>query len=403
MADKNINDLTAQTSYIDTDYTHVRRIDGIDYKISLANMKSDNTDLDSTLKFATAKAVHDLNVAVAGTQIPDAIKDFQTRNFEQLRTPVDLNLKAMAYGQGRFFAGGDYNATPARNMCKSTNNGSIWDYVTLAEANNITGMATDRAGTWVAVCSNGTNRIFRSTDNGDNWSVIAAPEANTLEDVATDGNGVWIIVCSDGTNRIFRSTNNGASWVAQAAPSARTWKSVSCDRGGVGTSVFIAASDGLTDKEVMRSVNAGASFVSITPITTTNISYKCIHTDENGTWIAAGISSANTNAAVSTDNGASWANVVVWTGATSPVQGCFTDRLGYFYLVASSSGSSINYQVFRTKDNGTNWDIIGIPNKDNFSYSTLYTGAYGDGVFILGGRAVATTDSAIFKTMTTGN
>jgi hypothetical protein len=47
---------------------------------------------------------------------------------------------------------------------------------------------------------------MRSADDGATWTAIAAAEQNAWQSVAY-GNNVWIAVASDGTNRVMRSAD----------------------------------------------------------------------------------------------------------------------------------------------------------------------------------------------------
>ena len=80
---------------------------------------------------------------------------------------------------------------------------SSWSSV-LAPENNQWASVTYGDGVFVAVASNGTNRIMRSDDLGVSWSSVLAPENNNWYSV-TYGDGVFVAVAQNGTNRIMRS------------------------------------------------------------------------------------------------------------------------------------------------------------------------------------------------------
>jgi hypothetical protein len=132
--------------------------------------------------------------------------------------------------------------------------GTSWTAVAASEANSWRSVAYGN-GVWVAVSSDGTNRVMRSTDDGVTWSAVAAAEANNWYGVAY-GNGVWVAVAGDGTNRVMRSTDDGVTWSAVAATEANDWRSVAYANG-----VWVAVAYTGTNR-VMRSVDAVASYSS---------------------------------------------------------------------------------------------------------------------------------------------
>lgn len=96
----------------------------------------------------------------------------------------------------------------------STNGGFSWTAVNSAEANSWRAIAFGD-GSFVAVSSDGTNRVMRSTDDGVTWTAISVA-ASAWQDI-TYGGGVYVAVASDGN--IMRSTDDGLTWTAQGANS----------------------------------------------------------------------------------------------------------------------------------------------------------------------------------------
>jgi Neuraminidase (sialidase) len=117
-------------------------------------------------------------------------------------------------------------------------------------------LATDGAGTWIAAWDSddplggtiGTDRdllFARSTDNGVTWTPPAALNTNAAVDsasdyqpqLATDRAGTWIAVWGS-TNDIFfaRSTDNGVTWTAPAHASSdsssESWPYVAANGAG---------------------------------------------------------------------------------------------------------------------------------------------------------------------------
>lgn len=58
-------------------------------------------------------------------------------------------------------------------------------------------------GLFVAVSSDGTNRVMTSED-GENWAHHEAAEANTWQGIAY-GDGKFVAISSDGVNRVMTS------------------------------------------------------------------------------------------------------------------------------------------------------------------------------------------------------
>ena len=66
---------------------------------------------------------------------------------------------------------------------------------------------------FVAVSTNGTNRVMTSTD-GTTWTARSASEANGWRSVTYD-NGTFVAVSDTGTNRVMTSTD-GTTWTARS-------------------------------------------------------------------------------------------------------------------------------------------------------------------------------------------
>jgi hypothetical protein len=105
--------------------------------------------------------------------------------------------------------------------------GTSWTAAAAAEANSWRSVAYGN-GVWVAVSSDGTNRVMRSTDDGVTWTGVAAAAANTWRSVAY-GNGVWVAVSGDG--QVMRSTDDGVTWTGVAAAEANGWYGVAYGNG----------------------------------------------------------------------------------------------------------------------------------------------------------------------------
>ena len=175
--------------------------------------------------------------------------------------------------------------------------GTSWTAVAASEANSWRSVAYGN-GVWVAVSSDGTNRVMRSTDDGVTWSAVAAAEANGWVSVAY-GNGVWVAVARTGTNRVMRSTNDGATWSAVAAAEANSWYGVA-----YGNGVWVAVAYSGTNR-VMRSTDDGATWSAVAATEANNwfgVAYG------NGVWVASA-GDGTTRVMRSTDDGVTWSAV----------------------------------------------------------------------------------------------
>ena len=231
----------------------------------------------------------------------------------------------------------------------------IWSAISAPEANAWYSVAYGN-DVWVAVSSNGTNRVMRSTDGGANWTAVAAAEANPWRSVAY-GNGVWVAVSSSGTNRVMRSTNGGVTWSAVAAAAAVFWNSVA-----YGNGVWVAVA-GLSASRVMRSTDDGATWAAVTPPSGQwySVAYG------NGVWVAVSISGGVMR---STDDG------VTWSAATAAAANTwFSVAYGNNVWVAvSTTGTN---RVMRSTDNGVTWFAVAA------AEANLWTSvAYDNGVWV---------------------
>ena len=237
--------------------------------------------------------------------------------------------------------------------------GKDWSAIAAAEANIWRSVAYGN-GVWIAISTNGTNRVMRSTDDGLTWSAIAASEANDWRSVAY-GNGVWVAVSSNGTNRVMRSTDDGLTWSAIAATEANFWRSVA-----YGNGVWIAVSENGTNR-VMRSTDDGVTWSAI--LVSSNewgsVAYG------NGVWIAVGRTGSN-RIMRSTDDGLTWNNI--------------TGILGEWISIAYGNGVWIAISTFgtnrmiRSTDNGLTWYAITIAESNQWQSI-----AYGNNTWIVVG------------------
>lgn len=122
--------------------------------------------------------------------------------------------------------------------------GTTWTARTAAEANTWNSV-TFGNGTFVAVSSNGSNRVMTSTD-GITWTARSAPASVWFS--VTYGNGLFVAVAAVGTDRIMTSPD-GVTWTPRGS-TTDAWQSIA-----YGNGTFAAVGTGPTNT-VMTSTDA---------------------------------------------------------------------------------------------------------------------------------------------------
>lgn len=160
--------------------------------------------------------------------------------------PVRAN--SIVYGDKFVAVGGGVNSGSSANRVMHSTDGISWTQVAASQSNEWTSVAYG-GGLYVAVASNGTNRVMTSTTGTSGWTNRTAAEANSWSSV-TYGDGKFVAVAANGTNRVMTSTN-GTSWTPQRAP-ASGWTSVTYANGkfvavaNTGTTRVMTSPDGIT-------------------------------------------------------------------------------------------------------------------------------------------------------------
>ncbi|MEX1195702.1 MAG: sialidase family protein [Dehalococcoidia bacterium] len=292
-------------------------------------------------------------------------------------------------------------------------------------------LATDGAGTWVAVWRStddlggtiGTDSdilVAWSSDGGATWTSPAALNSNAGTDVgnddgpdvATDNLGNWVVVWSssedlDGTMGtdfdifVARSTDGGATWTAPAvlnsnagsdcceiSPGYDSPPTIITDGAGNWVVAWHSNGDGGTtsnDIEIRtaRSTNNGATW---TPVAFLNIATEPGFIDccddstpsmatSNGVWVAAWLTSPighgdDIFVARSTDAGATWTDQINLTnndGAGAPPR-LASDGAGNWVIVWMSDG---DIHFVRSVDNGVTWTAEALLNNNAANDPTL--------------------------------
>ncbi len=223
-------------------------------------------------------------------------------------------------GAGNWVAVGDDNGPfpGAELIFFSTNNGSTWTPGTFpvitTSVNSLHGVATDGT-TWVAAGQNDLNQAILtiSTNGGATWSdpLVLASNASMF-DVATDGAGTWMAVGTLGG-----VGNTAVAWRASGSiTSVGNWTQIN----GLGTGfatgitsnhagVFVAVGrrDDPTGGAFSYTFNPGATAGTFPALPFVQ-SMHSVATDRAGTWIAVGWDggAGPMRTFTSTDNGLNW-------------------------------------------------------------------------------------------------
>jgi predicted secreted protein len=135
--------------------------------------------------------------------------------------------QSVCYGGGKFVA----VASNGTNRVTYSTDGIAWTAASAAVANSWKSVCYG-GGKFVAVAYSSTTWVMYSAD-GITWTAASAAEANAWRSVCY-GTDKFVAVASNGTNRVMYSAD-GITWTATSAPEANAWRSV-C----YGTDKFVA-------------------------------------------------------------------------------------------------------------------------------------------------------------------
>ena len=244
-------------------------------------------------------------------------------------TEAENNIwRDVAYGNGRFVA----VSSDGTNRVMSSLNGIDW---TTHLVNTIPWYAVIYANNkFVAVASgnSNTNRVMYSS-TGTSWTSTSLQDENSFtmyDNCIAYGAGKFVIVGAQGADRIRYSTT-GTSWTKGSASENSGWRGIA-----YGNGYFVSTAVTGTNR-VMRSTN-GTNWSSISNtgsgndwVGHYNIAYG------NGTFVTTS-SSATNNVKYSTNNGATWTAISV-SGAGYSVR-YIEDTSGTGYFISSSAYST---------------------------------------------------------------
>lgn len=255
----------------------------------------------------------------------------------------------IAYGNGTFVA----ISSDGTNRVMTSTNGTTWTARTASQANPWKGI-TYGNGLFVAVANNGTNRVMTSPD-GITWTNRTAAQANQWEAV-TYGNGLFVAVAQSGTNRVMTSPN-GITWTARTAASADVWLSVE-----YGNGMFVALD--YSNGRIMSSPDGITWTTQTIPSGITWANWMSLAYG-NGTFVAVALgASSSTRKLMTSPDGITWTSRTIsnvyWNSVTYG-GGIFValgdNRSSTQYVGVSLDG--INWQITSAASAVSEWpDIV---------------------------------------------
>ena len=153
----------------------------------------------------------------------------------------------VGYGNGTWIAVGS-----AGKVARSSDGGVNWTAITTPFTTTDWGKVAYGNNTWVAI---GTGdpvvRAMYSTDEGLTWIAGAIPAPNIWQ-YLTFGNGTFVAVASNGTNRVMYSSD-GITWSGALAAEANSWETVT-----YGDGKFVAVANSGTNRVMWSYLGTGA-------------------------------------------------------------------------------------------------------------------------------------------------
>ena len=243
------------------------------------------------------------------TQASDSSANFPVLNLQSIntsstilsRTAAEANLwSSITFGNNLFVA----IASNGTNRVMTSPDGITWTPQLAAEANQWLSV-TFGDGLFVAVAQTGTNRVMTSTD-GITWTPQLAAEANDWRGIAF-GNGLFVAVCHFGINRVMTSTD-GITWTPQLAAELNSWGSIT-----FGNGLFVAVAT-LGENKVMTSQNG----INWTPINVNDTHQWTSVTFGNDLFVAVG---TGPDRIMTSPDGNTWTNRIAsqfnsWSSVT---------------------------------------------------------------------------------------
>lgn len=250
-----------------------------------------------------------------------------------------------------------------------------WSVQTSPTAQNLYGVSSLDANTWVAVGDGGT--IIRSGNGGITWTSVTSPVADALRGVSMHGNFGLAVGIS---GRVARSTNSGLSWVEVTRPTTRNLYSVSIgdvmtvavghegtilvstDNGltwavrfaGTASALFSVSVNGMNAVgvggagAVVMTVNGGSGWGLTVIGSQLTFFYGTSFVNSLTGWLVGSTTPPQGNVIARSNNGG-----FVWSGETAPT----TEQLFGVSFAAMDTGTAVggNGTIIHTVNGGSSW------------------------------------------------
>jgi hypothetical protein len=233
-------------------------------------------------------------------------------------------------------------------------------------------VATDGAGTWVAV--GGSGKIASSTD-GINWTQRTSQFSTTAISFVAYGGGTWVAV--GGSGKVSTSTD-GSTWTAVTTATSGWSTSYNIGHVAYGNGYWV----GINSNGTLRSTtNPSGAWTSRTVPLGTGQHYADYHPA-----IGSGIWTLGTETGTSSGSLGSSTDAQTWTARSAATSSTADTQFGATsnsttIMAASKDASSY---VLQKSTNGTSWTAVTEPNTANYPAIAL-RGNGSDLVFVYWG------------------
>jgi hypothetical protein len=291
---------------------------------------------------------------------------------------ADNNWLSVTYGNGLFVA----VSSNGTNRVMTSPNGITWTSRNATASNSWGGVAYGN-GIFVAVGNSGTNRVMTSPD-GITWTSRASAAETNAWNTVTYGNGIFVAVAGSGTGNRVMTSPDGINWTIRTSAADNNWRSVV-----YGNGIFVAVSQTGTGNRVMTSPD-GITWTSRTSAADNgwrNVTFG------NGVFVAV----ANTTSApaLGTDRVMTSSDGITWTLRSSIDHAWAGVTFGNGLFVATANSNSVVVPAgnrVMTSPDGINWTSRATPAENSWNFIT-----YSNGIFV----AVASTGTGN-RIMTSG-
>ncbi len=230
----------------------------------------------------------------------------------------------------------------------------------------------------VAMDSDGTNmivggyggRIYTSSDSGVTWTErqpAGDSDCNWLS-VASDSDGSNLIACNYG-GRLYTSSDSGVTWTERqpAGDSNLNWACVASDSDG---SNLIA---GVYGGRIYTSSDSGVNWTERRPDGDSNFNWKGVASDSDGSNLIVCANGGKTY--ISSDNGVTWTNAdPTGSGSTVYWKSVASNNDGSKLIVLYSSGHGTS--AFVSTDSGATWAQVYLSANDLYSVNMSSNGQH---------------------------